>query len=92
MFLSARFKLILGHLQLDNQLPLTVMPVLLAPEMNSDMHYPVLKTTITMRNDNSDGVQVYPYVCIRVMPFYMMPKMYVISRNSEKYLSSDQNL
>ncbi|XP_068305501.1 uncharacterized protein [Pyrus communis] len=63
---TTRFKLILGHLQLDNQLPLTVMPVLLAPEMNSDMHYPVFKTTITMRNDNSDGVQVYPYVCIRV--------------------------
>ncbi|XP_050141691.1 uncharacterized protein LOC126617690 [Malus sylvestris] len=63
---TARFKLILGLLQLDNQLPLTLMPVLLAPEMNSDMHYPVFKTTITMRKENSDGVQVYPYVYIRV--------------------------
>ncbi|PQQ07890.1 uncharacterized protein Pyn_00513 [Prunus yedoensis var. nudiflora] len=63
---TARFKLILGHLQLDNQLPLTLMPVLLAPEMNSALHHPVFKMTITMRNENIDGIQVYPYVYIRV--------------------------
>ncbi|KAK8614167.1 hypothetical protein V6N13_122539 [Hibiscus sabdariffa] len=63
---TSRFKLILGHLQIDNQLPLTLMPVLLAPEQMSDIHHPVLKTTITMRNVNSDGIQVYPYVYIRV--------------------------
>lgn len=74
MFLSARFKLILGHLQLDNQLPLTLMPVLLAPEMNSDLHHPVFKMTITMRNENIDGILVYPYVYIRVILFNMMPK------------------
>lgn len=62
-----RFKLILGHVQLDNQLPLTLMPVLLAPEAISDMNHPVFKMTITMRNENTDGVQVYPYVFIRVM-------------------------
>lgn len=65
----ARFKLILGHLQIDNQLPLTLMPVLLAPEQATDMHHPVFKTTITIRNENADGIQVYPYVYIRVM-FY----------------------
>ncbi|KAE8677392.1 hypothetical protein F3Y22_tig00111513pilonHSYRG00017 [Hibiscus syriacus] len=63
---TSRFKLILGHLQIDNQLPLTLMPVLLAPEQMSDIHHPVFKTTITMRNVNSDGIQVYPYVYIRV--------------------------
>ncbi|KAF6135497.1 hypothetical protein GIB67_015350 [Kingdonia uniflora] len=63
---TSRFKLILGHLQLDNQLPLTLMPVLLAPEQTSDMHHPVFKMTITMSNENTDGTQVFPYVYIRV--------------------------
>lgn len=43
------------------------MPVLLAPEQTIDMHHPVFKMTITIRNENPDGVQVYPYVYIRVM-------------------------
>ncbi|XP_024994007.1 uncharacterized protein LOC112527539 isoform X2 [Cynara cardunculus var. scolymus] len=63
---TSRFKLILGHLQLDNQLPLTLMPVLLAPEEASDMHHPVFKMTITICNENPDGIEVYPYVYIRV--------------------------
>lgn len=63
----ARFKLIFGHLQLDNQLPLTLMPVLLAPEQPVDVHHPVFKMTVTMCNENTDGIQVYPYVYIRVM-------------------------
>lgn len=57
----------MGYLQIDNQLPLTLMPVLLAPEQMSDIHHPVFKMTITMQNVNSDGIQVYPYVYIRVM-------------------------
>ncbi|XP_027361593.1 uncharacterized protein LOC113869468 [Abrus precatorius] len=61
-----RFKLIFGYLQLDNQLPLTLMPVLLAPEQTSDVQHPVFKMTITMQNENKDGIQVYPYVYIRV--------------------------
>lgn len=75
----SRFKLILGHVQLDNQLPLTLMPVLLAPEPDSDMHHPVFKMTITMRNENTDGIQVYPYIYIRVMLLNMTPKIYFIS-------------
>ncbi|KAE8055526.1 hypothetical protein FH972_012359 [Carpinus fangiana] len=63
---TSRFKLILGHLQLDNQLPLTVMPVLLAPEQTPDVNHPVFKMTITIRNESPDGIQVYPYVYIRV--------------------------
>lgn len=63
---TSRFKLIIGYLQLDNQLPLTLMPVLLAPEQISDVQHPVFKMTITMQNENKDGVQVYPYVYIRV--------------------------
>ncbi|XP_022737877.1 uncharacterized protein LOC111290709 isoform X2 [Durio zibethinus] len=63
---TSRFKLILGYLQIDNQLPLSLMPVLLAPEQISDIHHPVFKMTITMLNVNTDGIQVYPYVYIRV--------------------------
>ncbi|XP_020979196.1 uncharacterized protein LOC107640015 [Arachis ipaensis] len=63
---TSRFKLIFGYLQLDNQLPLTLMPVLLAPEQSPDVQHPVFKMTITMQNENKDGIQVYPYVYIRV--------------------------
>ncbi|KAK4844286.1 hypothetical protein QYF36_018501 [Acer negundo] len=63
---TSRFKLILGQLQIDNQLPLTLMPVLLAPEQATDINHPVFKMTLTIRNENTDGVQVYPYVYIRV--------------------------
>ncbi|XP_058084436.1 uncharacterized protein LOC131232245 isoform X2 [Magnolia sinica] len=64
--MTSRFKLILGLLQLDNQLPLSSMPVLLAPEHVIDTRHPVFKMTITMSNENTDGTQVYPYVYIRV--------------------------
>ncbi|XP_060207492.1 uncharacterized protein LOC132635217 [Lycium barbarum] len=63
---TSSFKLVLGYLQLDNQLPLTLMPVLLAPEQNIDMDHPVFKMTFTVRNENIDGVQVYPKVYVRV--------------------------
>ncbi|MQL75897.1 hypothetical protein Taro_008256 [Colocasia esculenta] len=67
---TSRFKLIMGQLQLDNQLPLTVMPVLLMPERMGDTCHPVFKTTITMSNENIDGIQVYPYVYVRVTENY----------------------
>ncbi|KAJ6828337.1 uncharacterized protein M6B38_362940 [Iris pallida] len=63
---TSRFKLIVGKLQLDNQLPLTVMPVLLAPEDMPNINHPLFKATVTMKNGNTDGTQVYPYVYIRV--------------------------
>ncbi|KAE9596742.1 putative vacuolar protein sorting-associated protein [Lupinus albus] len=63
---TSRLKFIFGYLQLDNQLPLTLMPVLLAPDQTSDVQHPVFKMTVTMQNENKDGIQVYPYVYIRV--------------------------
>ncbi|ERN15489.1 uncharacterized protein LOC18443778 [Amborella trichopoda] len=68
--MTSRLKLILGYLQIDNQLPLALMPVLLAPENTVDAHHPVFKMTITMSNDNVDGTLVYPYVCFRVTDKY----------------------
>ncbi|XP_051144600.1 uncharacterized protein LOC127260739 isoform X2 [Andrographis paniculata] len=64
---TTRFKVILGYIQLDNQLPLTVMPILLVPEQTPDVQHPVFKMTITSRNEIVDGVQIYPYVYIRVI-------------------------
>lgn len=63
---TTRLKLLLENLQLDNQLPLTNMPVLLSPEVPGDMQHPVFKLTFTMSNDNIDGTQVYPYIGIWV--------------------------
>eukprot|EP01018_Ginkgo_biloba_P007916 Gb_35998 [translate_table: standard] len=67
---TSRLKLLLGYLQLDNQLPLTHMPVLLAPELPLDLQYPVFKMTFTMSNDTVEGTQVYPYVGIQVVQTY----------------------
>ncbi|KAG9452487.1 hypothetical protein H6P81_005391 [Aristolochia fimbriata] len=64
---TSRFKLILGHLQLDNQLPLTLMPVSLVPEYMRDTHHPVFKLAITMSNENHDGTLVYPCIYIRAI-------------------------
>ncbi|XP_022875485.1 uncharacterized protein LOC111393931 isoform X1 [Olea europaea var. sylvestris] len=64
---TSRFKLIFGYMQLDNQLPLTVMPVLLAPEQSPDVNHPVFKMTVTVCNENLDGIQIFPYVYIRVI-------------------------
>ncbi|CAI0538916.1 unnamed protein product [Linum tenue] len=63
---TSRFKLILGYLQFDNQLPLTLMPVLLAPDQSANVHHPVFKMTVMVCNQNTDGILVYPYIYIRV--------------------------
>lgn len=77
-FCCARFKIILGYLQLDNQLPLSLMPVLLAPEQTADIHHPVFKMTITKHNENTDGIQVYPYVYIRVKLISILLELYSV--------------
>lgn len=63
---TSRFKLILGNVQIDNQLPLTSLPVLLAPEQATDISHPAFKMTLTISNENIDGLHVYPYLYIRV--------------------------
>ncbi|KAL6642664.1 hypothetical protein ACP70R_020845 [Stipagrostis hirtigluma subsp. patula] len=63
---TSRFKLILGQLQLDNQLPLSTMPVVLATESRPDSNRPVFKANIAVSNMISNGIQVYPHVYIRV--------------------------
>uniref|UniRef100_A0A0E0R2L4 PH domain-containing protein n=1 Tax=Oryza rufipogon TaxID=4529 RepID=A0A0E0R2L4_ORYRU len=63
---TSRFKLIIGHMQLDNQLPLSIMPVALATESMPDSNHPVFKANIAVSNVTSNGIQVYPHVYIRV--------------------------
>ncbi|XP_073352999.1 uncharacterized protein [Aegilops tauschii subsp. strangulata] len=63
---TSRFKLIIGQLQLDNQLPLSIMPVVLATESMPDSNHPVFKANIAVSNVTSNGIQVYPHVYIRV--------------------------
>lgn len=54
-------------MQLDNQLPLSIMPVALATESMPDSNHPVFKANIAVSNVTSNGIQVYPHVYIRVM-------------------------
>uniref|UniRef100_A0A0D9XMK5 PH domain-containing protein n=1 Tax=Leersia perrieri TaxID=77586 RepID=A0A0D9XMK5_9ORYZ len=63
---TSRFKLIIGHMQLDNQLPLSIMPVAFATESMPDSNHPVFKANIAVSNVTSNGIQVYPHVYIRV--------------------------
>jgi vacuolar protein sorting-associated protein 13A/C len=63
-----RFKLLLGNLQLDNQLPMTVLPVLFAPEGNHDLANPVLQISFEVCGSNSETTaEVYPYIRVEVM-------------------------
>ena len=54
-----------GYLQADNQLPLTPMPVLLAPEPHDGEDY-VIKAIASMKAETNEAVQVYPYLGLKV--------------------------
>ncbi|KAL1372338.1 hypothetical protein AAHE18_01G196400 [Arachis hypogaea] len=58
----SRFKLRMGGLQVDNQLPLTPMPVLFRPQrLVAEIDY-ILKFSVTMQSDGSLDLCVYPYI------------------------------
>jgi len=52
-------------MQADNQLPLTPMPVLLAPELHEDEGF-VIKAIASMKAETNEAVQVYPYLGLQV--------------------------
>ncbi|KAG0571187.1 hypothetical protein KC19_6G218100 [Ceratodon purpureus] len=61
----SRFTTTVGYLQVDNTLPLTPMPVLLAPEIHK-VEGNVIKATALMKADTGEAAQVYPYIGLQL--------------------------
>ncbi|KAG0604101.1 hypothetical protein M758_10G145000 [Ceratodon purpureus] len=61
----SRFTATVGYLQVDNTLPLTPMPVLLAPEIH-EVEGNVIKATASMKADTGEAAQVYPYIGLQL--------------------------
>ncbi|XP_062108869.1 uncharacterized protein LOC133819601 isoform X1 [Humulus lupulus] len=58
----SRFKLRMHGIQVDNQLPLTPMPVLFRPQKVGDETDYILKFSVTMQSNGSLDLCVYPYI------------------------------
>ncbi|KAL6002796.1 hypothetical protein ACLOJK_023018 [Asimina triloba] len=58
----SRFKLRMHGIQLDNQLPLTPMPVLFRPQRITDQLDYIIKLSMTMQSDGTRDLYVYPYL------------------------------
>jgi vacuolar protein sorting-associated protein 13A/C len=56
--------LVVGYMQIDNQLPLTPMPVLLAPECK-EKEESVLEIVLEMKSDSSEVKEVYPCIALK---------------------------
>ncbi|CAI0626123.1 unnamed protein product [Linum tenue] len=61
----SRFKLRIHGIQVDNQLPLTPMPVLFRPQKGGDEADYILKFSMTMQSNGSLDLCVYPYIGFR---------------------------
>ncbi|KAK4405432.1 putative vacuolar protein sorting-associated protein 13A [Sesamum angolense] len=58
----SRFKIRMGGIQLDNQLPLTPMPVLFRPQrVGEDTDY-ILKLSVTQQSSGALDLLIYPYI------------------------------
>ncbi|KAG9446693.1 hypothetical protein H6P81_012821 [Aristolochia fimbriata] len=62
----SRFKVRVLGIQLDNQLPLTPMPVLFRPQKIQDQVDYILKLSATMQSNGSVDFCVYPYIGFQV--------------------------
>ncbi|XP_048235070.1 uncharacterized protein LOC8261314 isoform X2 [Ricinus communis] len=58
----SRFKLRMHGIQMDNQLPLTPMPVLFRPQKVGDGNNYILKFSMTLQSNGSLDLCVYPYI------------------------------
>lgn len=61
----SRFKVRVAGLQVDNQLPLTPMPVLFRTQVPANSLDFVLKCTITLQDDGSSNRYLYPYIGVQ---------------------------
>lgn len=53
-------------IQVDNQLPLTPMPVLFRPQKAAEDTDYILKFSLTQQSNGSLGLYVYPYIGFQV--------------------------
>lgn len=61
-----RLKIRMGGIQIDNQLPLTPMPVLFRPQrVGEDSDY-ILKLSVTQQSSGSLDLCIYPYIGLQV--------------------------
>lgn len=58
----SRFKLRMRRIQVDNQLPLTPMPVLFRPQKSGEETEYILKFSMTLQSNGSLDLCVYPYI------------------------------
>ncbi|XP_057959044.1 uncharacterized protein LOC131151699 [Malania oleifera] len=58
----SRFKLRMSRIQVDNQLPLTPMPVLFRPQRIGEETEYILKFSMTLQSNGSLDLCVYPYI------------------------------
>ncbi|KAF5202036.1 Vacuolar protein sorting-associated protein 13c [Thalictrum thalictroides] len=64
----SRFKLRLHSIQVDNQLPLSPMPVLFRPQRVGEKLDYILKLSLTMQSNGSLDLWIYPYIGFHVGP------------------------
>lgn len=71
-------------IQVDNQLPLTPMPVIFRPQrLGVEADY-VLKFSMTQQSDGSVDFAAYPYIGLQVSPFFSCSKYF---NNNHTYLT-----
>ncbi|XP_043726204.1 uncharacterized protein LOC122672780 isoform X2 [Telopea speciosissima] len=58
----SRFKLKMHAIQVDNQLPLTPMPVILRPQKVGEQIDYILKLSLTAQSNGSLDLHIYPYI------------------------------
>ncbi|KAI3834068.1 hypothetical protein MKX03_035864 [Papaver bracteatum] len=58
----SRFKLRMSAIQVDNQLPLTPMPVVFRPQRTGEQLEYILKFSFTTQSNGSQNICVYPYI------------------------------
>ncbi|KAL5700718.1 hypothetical protein ACHQM5_026131 [Ranunculus cassubicifolius] len=64
----SRFKLRMQSIQVDNQLPLSPMPVLFRPQRVGEELDNILKFSLTMQSNGSQDLLNYPYIGFHVGP------------------------
>lgn len=72
VFFFNRFKLRMRGIQVDNQLPLTPMPVLFRPQRVGEETDYSLKFSLTIQSNGSLDLCVYPYIGVHVSMSYLL--------------------